>query len=384
MGYGMAVQSVSKILKGLSHSGFKSLFRSLAVCIPGVIVFSNQSFAQPAASNKSSNSAAPAALSTPSASATNSSSTGVLPSSGATESPLHSVPPSSLLEMRLHPAALPLEAELSCSLLFGCHIGLTRGFVLGGDVSKTLGMTMLGQHFYGAGAWTYLDANVGYQFLRMSERMSTLMGTFGYRTLSYKNSEGAKLSRSGLAFRTAYAESVLPAYTQGLVFEAFSSTLDSEGGANQPFTRLDDKKVRNLIKEFAGFMRQNPLLRLQMPADLEIINWKPSQVDLPASLRGYLRINPVYEQTDIIIKSAEQTMYNWSEKRFALQLMLMTAYAAPEQKSGRLGLLGGLGFEMGAVKSSTESKAPSQDLNPDIPSAPLVRGKVEIQATYQF
>lgn len=384
MGYRMAVQSVSNILKGLSHFGFNSLFRNLAVGIPFAIIFSSQSFAQPASSNKSVNSASPVPLSSPSTSATASSTSAVIPSAGATESPLHSVPPSSLLEMRLHPAALPLEAELSCSLLFGCHIGLTRGFVLGGDVSRTLGMTMLGQHFYGAGAWTYLDANVGYQFLRMSERMSTLMGTFGYRTLSYKNSEGAKLARSGIAFRTAYAESVLPAYTQGLVFEAFSSPLDSDGGANQPFTRLDDKKVRNLIKEFAGFMRLNPLLRLQMPADLEVINWKPSQVDLPSSLRGYLRVNPTYEQTDIVLKNAEQTIYSWIEKRFALQLMLMTAYAAPEQKSGRLGLLGGLGFEMAASKLSIDSKAPTQDLNPDIPTAPLVRGKLEIQATYQF
>jgi len=306
------------------------------------------------------------------------------PPSGLTESPLHSVPPTSLLQMRLHPAVLPLEAELSCSVLFSCYLGLTRGFVVGGDVLKTLGVTTLGQHLYGPGAWTYLDLNVGYQFLRLAERQSSFMGAFGYRTLSYKNSEGAKIGRSGVVFKVAYAELVLPAYTQGLVFEGVSSTVYTEEGADQPFTKLDDKKVRSLVSEFSNFMRANPQLRLQLPADLEVVNWKPSQVDLPSPLRGFLRVNPIYEQTDVAIRSGDQTVYAWEEKRFALQLMMMAAYASADQKSGRLGLLGGLGIEMSGSRSSLDSKSPSKDLNPGISDASIVNGKLEIQATYQF
>lgn len=332
-------------------------------------------FAQPAASDSAG--VAPSSASAPASS-------GQTLSGSGTDSPLHAVPPSSLLDSRLHPAALPTEAELSCSMLFGCQMGLTRGFSFGGDAYRTLGMTLLGQHFYGAGAWTYLDVNVGYQFLRLSDRQSTLMGSFGFRTFSYENSEGAKLSRSGPAFRTAYAEAVLPAYTQGMVFEAFSSTVRTAGGADQPFNKADEKKVRTLVREYAQFLRANPLLRLQIPADLEIVNWSPSQVDLPGPMRGYLRLNPIYEQADLLIRDGEVTTYSWLEKRFALQLMLLTSYASPEQKSGRLGLLGGLGFEMAATRSTVESKSPSPALNPEIPEAPLLRGKLEIQVTYQF
>ena len=298
--------------------------------------------------------------------------------------PLHSVPPSSLVEMRLHPSQLPLEAELSCSWLSGCQLGLSRGFVISGDVPNTLGVTLLGQHFLGAGAWTYADVAVGYQFIRQAERQATLMGTLGYRTYGYKNSEIAKLERSGYMFRTAYAESVLPAYTQGLVFEAFSSSLKASGDADQPFLKADTKRVRSLIKEFALFSRSHPLIRLQLPADLELVNWSPSQVDLPSAVRGFLRINPVYEQTEITLKNAGENIYAWTEKRFALQLMLMSAYASPAQKAGRLGLSGGLGFEMAATSDNIESKAPSADLNPNLPDPALISGKLEIQVTYQF
>jgi hypothetical protein len=277
-----------------------------------------------------------------------------------------------------------LEAELSCSLLFGCQLGFSRGFALSSDAPKTLGVTLLGQHFLGAGAWTYGDAAIGYQFLRQVERQATLMGALGYRTYSYQNSKNAKLARSGFIFRTSYAESVLPSYTQALVFEAFSSSLVSSGGADQPFSKSDTGDVRGLVKQFVLFSRSNPLIRLQMPADLEIINWKPSQVDLPAALRGYLRINPVYEQTDLILKNAGENIYAWSEKRFALQLMLMTAYASPIEKSGRLGLSGGLGVEMAATTDTLESKAPVLELNPNLPDPSLISGKLEIQVTYQF
>jgi hypothetical protein len=311
------------------------------------------------------------------------------PASSATLSsdlvnPLHSVLPSSLLEMRLHPSHLPLEAELSCSWLFGCQLGLSRGFALSSDAANMVGVTLLGQHFLGTGAWTYADAALGYQFIRLAERQATLMGTLGYRAYSYKNSENAKLARAGFMFRTAYAESVVPAYTQSLVFDAFSSSLTASGGADQPFTRSDTKRVRSLVKEFIQFTRSNPLIRLQMPADLEIINWKPSQVDLPSALRGFLRINPIYEQADLVLKTGNESIYTWSEKRFALQLMLMSAYASPEQKSGRLGLTGGLGFEMAATTDSLESKAQSPDLNPVLPDPTLISGKLEIQVTYQF
>lgn len=307
-----------------------------------------------------------------------------IPTKATEVSPLHSVPPSSLLDLRMHPAILPREAEVSCSLTFGCFLGLTRGFAVGSDLLRTVGVTALGQHFFSAGAWTYFDAGLGYQFLQQVERRATFMGSFGLRNYGYKNSQGARLARSGVTFRTAYAEAVLPAYTQGLVFDVFSSSIAAEGGANQPFLKTDDKKARNLIEDFAIFMRSYPLLRLQLPADLELVNWKPSELDLPASLRGYLRVSPTFEQTELVLRENQKTIFDWSERRFSLQLMLMGTYASVEQKSGRWAVLGGLGFEVGATSSSLTAQASESELKPNISIAPLVQGRFEIQATYQF
>jgi len=307
-----------------------------------------------------------------------------LPQNPNTTSPLHSVSPSSPIEMRLHPAVLPQEAEVLCSTSASCLLGLSRGFAVGGDLLQTAGVTTLGQHFLGSGAWTYLDVNVAYQFLRRGERQSSFNAAIGYRNYSYKNSDDAKLSRSGLTLRTAYAESVYPAYTQGMVFEIHSSTLSTEGGADRPFDRNDPKRVRSVIKEFAAFARTHPSLRLQLPADLEIVNWKASDLELEAPIRGYLRITPTYEQSDLVLRDVEETRYSWIEKRYALQLMLIAAYAAPTEKSGRYGLLGGLGLEMGSSRPRVESKVPADGVSPVIPTAPMVRGKLEIQASYQF
>ena len=242
----------------------------------------------------------------------------------------------------------------------------------------------MGQHFLGSGAWAYLDAGLAYQFLRRGERQASLNAALGFRSYSYKNSDEAKLSRSGMTLRTAYAEGIYPAYTQGLIFEVHSSTVTPDGGADKPFEANDVNNVRAVIKQFAHFARTHPSLRLQLPADLEIMNWKAEDLELEAPLRGYLRVSPVYEQADLIIKDVQETRFSWTEKRFALQLMLLTAYASPGEKAGGYGLLGGLGLEMGSSRARVEAKVPTGGMKPEIPTAPLVRGKLEIQATYQF
>jgi len=322
--------------------------------------------------------AAPASSPVPQSSASGSASLSTL------SSPLRAVPASSLLENRLHPAVLPQEAELSCSMVSSCMLGLTRGLAVGGDAFRTLGVTTLGQHFLESGAWTYVDFGAAYQLLRRAERQSSFNAGLGFRSYSYKNSDDAKISRTGLTLRTAYAEAIYPAYTQGMVFEIHSAQITTDGGADKPFDRNDTKRVRSVISEFADFSRAHPSLRLLLPADLEIINWKPSDLEIEAPLRGYLRLTPAYEHADLIIKDAQETQYSWVEKRFALQVMALASYVSPEEKAGRYGLLGGLGLEVGSSRAKIESKVPANGENPKIPSAPLVRGKFEIQATYQF
>lgn len=306
------------------------------------------------------------------------------PSPPVSESPLHSVAPSSLLDLRLHPSLFPLEAEVSCGVDSDCILGLSRGFAVGGDLFRSLGVTTLGQHFLGAGAWTYLDLKAGYQFLRLAERQSSFNISLGYRSFGFGNSDNSKLKKRGITIRSAYAESVYPAYTQGLVFEIHSAELIAEGGTESPFEKSDPSRARAVIAEFANFSRSHPSIRLRLPADLEVVNWKGADLSLEAPVRGFVRLAPLYEQADLTFKNVQETTYRWLEKRFGLELMLMAAYVSPNDKSGRHGLLAGLGVETGLSRSKVESNLFSGAVLPIIPTASVVRGKLEIQATYQF
>ncbi|MEY4065316.1 MAG: hypothetical protein RIR26_1524 [Pseudomonadota bacterium] len=307
-----------------------------------------------------------------------------LPTPPGSESPLHAVPPSSPLEISLHPALLPLEAEVSCGFNVDCTLGLTRGFAVGGDFLRSLGVTTLGQHFLDAGAWTYLDLNAGYQFLRRGERQSSFNLVGGYRSFGFGNSDNARLSKSGITIRSSYAESVSPAYTQGLIFEIHSSTLRAEGGAEKPFEKSDPSKARSLLTQFATFSRSHPAVRLRLPADLEVVNWKGADLNMEAPVRGFLRVTPLYEQTDLTFKNVQETVYSWVEKRFGLELMLLAAYAAPTEKSGRYAFSAGFGIESGLSRAKVDSNLPPGSVLPEIPTADVVRGKLEIQGTYQF
>lgn len=307
-----------------------------------------------------------------------------LPSSPANISSLRSVTPSSLLDARLHPAVLPAEAEVRCSALYGCWLGLSRGFAVGGQLLESLGVTTLGQHTLGAGAWHYVDASGAYQVLFNGPRKSFLNAAIGYRSFGYENSEDISFSRTGWTVQTGYAEAVYPAYIQGLLFEIHSSVLSLEGDKEKLFDKDDAKAMRPALKQFALFSRTHPSVRLQFPADLEIANWKGEDLELNAPLRSYLRIIPTYEQVEIRIGDIQNEVYNWREKRFALGVLYMASYVSPENKSGKFSALAGLGFEVGKSRTTVSSLKPSQGVDPAIPAAAVVRAKAELQGTYQF
>lgn len=309
---------------------------------------------------------------------------GNLPSSSSNMSYLRSVAPSSLLESRLHPATLPAEAEVRCSVLYRCWLGFSRGFAVGGDFLESLGVTTLGQHYLGAGAWHYIDASGAYQILSQGPRKSSLNVAVGYRSFGYQNSEEASFSRKGWTIETAYAEAVYPAYVQGLVFEIHSSVLDTDGGAENVFDKDDLQRVRPALKEFALFSRTHPSVRLQFPADLEIANWKGDDLDINAPIRSYLRLTPTYEQAEIRIGDVKNEIYNWREKRFALGVLYMASYVSLENKSGRFSAVAGLGFEVGKSSTYISPTKPNQGVEPVIPAPSVIRAKAELQATYQF
>ena len=297
---------------------------------------------------------------------------------------LRSVAPSALLEEKLHPATLPAEAELRCSVLYGCWLGLSRGFAVGGDLVESLGVTTLGQHYLGAGAWHYVDASGAYQVLSQGPRKSSLNIAVGYRSFGYKNSEDIQFSRTGWLVKTAYAEAVYPAYIQGMLFEIHSSVLSTDGGVERLFDKDDTQAVRPALKEFALFSRAHPSVRLQFPADLEIANWRGDDLDINAPLRSYLRLVPTYEQTEIRIGDVKNEVFNWREKRFALGVLYMASYVSPENKSGKFSAVAGLGFEVGTSRPYISSAKPEQGVDPVIPAASVVRAKAELQGSYQF
>ncbi|MEY2988560.1 MAG: hypothetical protein RJB13_2081 [Pseudomonadota bacterium] len=308
----------------------------------------------------------------------------LMPVSPTNISALRSVAPSSLLDSRLHPATLPAEAEVRCSVQHGCWLGLSRGFAVGGNLLESLGVTTLGQHYLGAGAWHYVDTSGSYQALSQGPRKSNLNIAVGYRSFGYKNSEEVMFSRAGLTIKTAYAESVYPAYVQGLLFEIHSSVVSTDGGVEKLFDKDDSKRVRPALKQFALFSRTHPSVRLQFPADLEIANWKGESLDINAPLRSYLRVVPTYEQTDIRIGDVQSELYSWREKRFALGLLYMASYVSPEERSGKFSAAAGLGLEVGKSTVTISSNRPAQGVDPSIPKASVVRAKAELQGSYQF
>jgi hypothetical protein len=245
-------------------------------------------------------------------------------------------------------------------------------------------VTTLGQHYLGAGAWHYVDTSGSYQALSQGPRKSNLNIAVGYRSFGYKNSEEVMFSRAGLTIKTAYAESVYPAYVQGLLFEIHSSVVSTDGGVEKLFDKDDSKRVRPALKQFALFSRTHPSVRLQFPADLEIANWKGESLDINAPLRSYLRVVPTYEQTDIRIGDVQSELYSWREKRFALGLLYMASYVSPEERSGKFSAAAGLGLEVGKSTVTISSNRPAQGVDPSIPKASVVRAKAELQGSYQF
>ena len=300
-----------------------------------------------------------------------------------------SVPAKNLMQQRLHSAAFPHEAEVRCGVLEGCAVGLSRGFVLGGDLLASATTTLLGQQFYGPGAWVLYDGFVGYQFLQGADSKVFANGSVGYRGYSYRKEIGASqeersIKTSGFTFRIAYGQEINSVYTQGVNMALFSGVVQAD--SPQQFRNLaDGATYRKMLREFYTFSQQHPTLRLGMPADFEVINWKASHVDLPNNLRGYGRLEPFYIQNEMVIEGELSS----KEKNFGVRAMALLSYESVHTGAGRFALLAGIGFDVSGSNSPTteySGDAPVDDrvLNEKLPARKVFTPVLNLEGSYKF
>jgi hypothetical protein len=334
---------------------FSSLFAGFLT-----VAGSSLALAQPPAAKPSA--PTPASPAAPAAATTTKSSI-PLASSGAAST--LAVPGKSLMAARLHVASFPKEAEIRCSLSDSCAFGLTKGFVIGSDFVGTGVTTLLGQHLIkGKGSWVFYDGFVGYQFLGDKDSRSFANGSVGYRGYSVTkdigiDDEERTLKTNGFVFRINYAQEITSTYSQGLTFQMFSGKTKMNGPDN--LRSINDEsegsKQRSMVRSFYEYSLNYPTIRVALPADFEVINWRASHIDLPNHLRGYARFEPFYIQNELIIDDR----IDYIEKNFGARLMALLAYESPAEKAGRFALLGGLGADI-AGSNKPEAKYPNDDL----------------------
>lgn len=309
------------------------------------------------------------------------------PSSDRGMQPL-AVPPKNLMVQRLHPASYPVEAEIRCGATEPCLLGLSRGFVVGADVSHFLTTSFLGQFFYKPGTWFFYDGFAGFQFLQQVDNKIYANGAVGYRGFSYQSSDGRKISTQGFTFKISYGQEITPTYVQGLVFSLFPTRITVTGDASDVYAADPQNRggeLRDVAKAFYEYSQKHPRVSLYFPADLEVINWKASYVDLPNHIRGYFKICPYYLQNDFILADT----YSFVEKNFGLRLAMTTTYESAKEKTGRFALLGSLGMDISATdlkpKDLRATSSGGIKLNDIVlPKRPLFDFYANIEGSYQF
>ncbi|MCA2959791.1 MAG: hypothetical protein IOD12_06025 [Silvanigrellales bacterium] len=301
------------------------------------------------------------------------------------------VPGRNLMMQRLHPASFPQEAEIRCSILEFCAAGLTRGFVLGSDLLYgTVGTTFLGSQIYAPGAWLFYDGFLGYQFLQGVDNKFYANGSIGYRGFSYRKEVGSQddertVRSRGFTFRVAYGQEITPVYSQGLTFEIFAGKTTMDESEFLLLLNEDGQAARKFARQFYEYSQHFPKVRLGLPADFEIINWKATHIDLPNHLRGYVRAEPFYIQNEFAIEDR----YTSTEKNFGLRAKYMMSYESKQEKAGRYAVLVGVGFDLATSnkpeatyegEGGDDDRLKAQRLKPRKVFQPLLN----VEASYQF
>lgn len=303
-------------------------------------------------------------------------------SSGSGARAALSVAPLSLMEQRLHEAAYPEEAEARCLLATSCDFGLSRGFAIGSDLGAVVGVPLV-RPILEPGRWLVFDGYVGFQFLRAVDEHVYFNVGIGYRLLEHKDSNDRRAEASGMTFRVAYGQQVLDFYSQGVTLNGFyaNNVVDK---VEEDFAATRRTPSKTFLDRFYTFSQSYPRLRFGLPADFELINWRNTHIDLPNHLRGYVRAEPFFIQNEFKESFPEINTYTFTEYNYGLRFSYLMSYVSREDRSGRLGFLGGIGFDVQA--SSTEVSYDNQpnDYRAELPERAIFSPYWELGASYQF
>jgi hypothetical protein len=297
---------------------------------------------------------------------------------------LRSVSAKTLTTMRMHPATNPDEAALRCHFMEPCVMGLTRGFGVGGDFLGMLS-SLVYQPQARAGAWLLVDAFVNYQFVDAVEKIFHANGSIGYRSLSYEDSNENTFRTGGLSWRFNYAQDITSEYTQGLTFSGLLSSWHSVKPQSRflQTSTLDShsENSRRAMRDFYEYSHAYPTLWLSFPADLEVINWKASYIDLPSDLRGYAHVEPFFAQNEFKLPNEA---FSWVERNFGLRTAATLAYESrPDRVAGRYTLQASAGLEF-ATSSPDEQAPTAADVSFDLPEREPVSPYLDLGLTWQF
>lgn len=301
-------------------------------------------------------------------------------------SQVHAVAPRSRLAMRLNAPSQPSEAEVRCSLTSNCLGGLTRGFSVGSDLSRVISTPLIRSRQV-PGSWGFTDVFLGYQFLRGVDDSFYASGNLGYRGFSYMDSEARKAETAGLTFHAAYGQQITPAYAQGIEISGFQQTSKTNferllpSGSDAGSGEIQDgAEARETFRRFYAFYQIFPKVHASLPAEIEVANWRASDLDLPNHLRLFTVVVPYYSETELELGR------NWYslEKRWGLKTSALLSYESPTSKSGRFVLSGGPGVDLGRSTLSLDDSMPLSKAPLDLRKQGALSLLFDVSGSYQF
>ena len=290
-----------------------------------------------------------------------------------------SVPGKSLMALRLHPSSYPAETELNCSSASECVFGLTRGFVVASDLLGVIQTPLFGP-IREPGSWLLIDAALGYQFLQNVDGSYFANGSVGYRAFSFKDSESRSIDTKGVKFKIAYAQSISPVFSLGLIFQGFQGKVNYSGADSVYKRNNEGVQSRDTVAKFYRYSQTYPRVSLSLPADIEVMNWKNTHIDLPNHIRSYVKVEPFYIQNELELENS----YLWIEKNFGMRLALTGAYEAPEEKSGRFSILASFGFDLASSAWTVDYKNKNLGQEMELPRRRVMSPYGDLQLSYLF
>lgn len=294
-----------------------------------------------------------------------------------------STTPKHLTDMRLHPSTGPGEAEVQCG--HSCRLGLVKGLSVGFEPGIRF-FTQPIVSIFSPNNIQHFGGVVGYQALKNLDNTFNADVFLGYRYVRFKIAEDTtrKITSQGLTFGLGFSQNISPIYNQGLVFRGWAhdaSTYNDEDALYVNSDHLLD--AQNAVEKISKYTQMYPTVELRMPADIEIVNWKASHIDLPNDLHLFLRVEPFFIQNQVFFDKG----YAWTEKNFGLHIAGIFAYeSVAVDKASRFALSGGPGIDFSNSQRKFDAGGKEDNLEFSLPRRAIIDYSLisNITLSYQF